>query len=97
MRAAVLHLAFAGLDALEATSGAFEDNAASFAVSRRHGYELDGIDRHVVRGRPVTNRRLRLTRDAWQARARVPVSVSGLPPCLSMFGLPMVRSAPEMM
>lgn len=50
MRAAVLHLAFAGLDALEATSGAFEDNASSFAVSQKRGYEFDGIDRHVVRG-----------------------------------------------
>ncbi|MFB7910798.1 GNAT family N-acetyltransferase [Kitasatospora sp. NPDC056076] len=87
MRAAVLHLAFAGLDALEATSGAFEHNASSFAVSRKHGYELDGVDRHVVRGGPVTNRRLRLTRDRWEAHAEVPVSVSGLAPCRSMFGL----------
>ncbi|MFI9323300.1 GNAT family N-acetyltransferase [Kitasatospora aureofaciens] len=88
MRAAVLHLAFAGLDALEATSGAFEDNASSFAVSQKHGYESDGIDRHVVRGRPVTNRRLRLTRDRWETHAHIPVAISGLLPCLPMFGLP---------
>ena len=34
MREAVLHLAFAGLGAEEALSGAFEDNAASLATSR---------------------------------------------------------------
>ncbi|MFJ9444486.1 GNAT family N-acetyltransferase [Kitasatospora sp. NPDC101235] len=88
MRAAVLHLAFAGLDATEARSGAFEDNPSSFAVSRKHGYQPDGIARHVVRGRPVTERRLRLTRERWQARCSVPVTLDGLAPCLPMFGLP---------
>ncbi|MFH9355272.1 GNAT family N-acetyltransferase [Kitasatospora sp. NPDC017646] len=88
MRAAVLKLAFAGLNALEATSGAFEDNASSFNVSQKHGYELDGIDRHVVRGRPATNRRLRLTRSRWETHEHIPVSISGLSPCLPMFGLP---------
>ena len=37
MREAVLHLAFAGLGAEEALSGAFEDNAASLATSRAVG------------------------------------------------------------
>ncbi|MFJ9098041.1 GNAT family N-acetyltransferase [Streptomyces sp. NPDC102405] len=60
MRAAVLHLAFVGLNALEAMSGAFEDNASSFTVSMKHGYELDGVERHVVRGQPAIMRRLRL-------------------------------------
>ncbi|MFF4056464.1 GNAT family N-acetyltransferase [Streptomyces sp. NPDC001668] len=87
MRAAVLHLAFAGLNAREAVSGAFEDNAPSFAVSMKHGYELDGIERHVVRGRPATMRRLRLTRARWQTHQHVPVSLVGLSPCLPMFGL----------
>ncbi|MEU9169017.1 GNAT family N-acetyltransferase [Streptomyces sp. NPDC048420] len=87
MRAAVLHLAFAGLNALEALSGAFEDNASSFTVSMKHGYELDGIERHVVRGRPATMRRLRLTRARWETHRHVPVSIEGLSPCLPMFGL----------
>lgn len=86
MRAAVLHLAFAGLDAHEAASGAFEDNPASFAVSMRHGYEPDGIEPHAVRGRRVTMRRLRLTRSRWEQHRSVPVSVSGLSGCLPMFG-----------
>ena len=37
MREAVLHLAFAGLGAEEALSGAFEDNASSLATSRAVG------------------------------------------------------------
>ncbi|SEL54378.1 GNAT family N-acetyltransferase [Streptacidiphilus jiangxiensis] len=88
MRAAVLRLAFGGLDAREATSGAFADNDTSFAVSRKLGYDLDGVGHHVVRGRPVTSRRLRLTRDRWREHEQVPVSVSGLAPCLPLFGLP---------
>src|SRR5262249_43381743 len=42
MRAAVLHLAFAGLAARAATSEAFEDNASSLAVSGKNGYRPDG-------------------------------------------------------
>jgi hypothetical protein len=42
MRAAVLHLAFAGLGTAEAVSGAFEDNLAFHAVSRKLGYERAG-------------------------------------------------------
>ncbi|MEU1288193.1 GNAT family protein [Kitasatospora sp. NPDC005856] len=87
MRAAVLHLAFAGLDAQWARSGAFEDNPSSYAVSRKHGYEPDGTDRHVVRGHAVTERRLRLTRKRWEEHRKLPVTVDGLAPCLPLFGL----------
>jgi RimJ/RimL family protein N-acetyltransferase len=86
MRAAVLHLAFAGLGALHAVSGAFDDNPGSYTVSLRNGYRPDGTERAVVRGRPVTVRRLRLDRERWQEHARVPVAVEGLPPCLALFG-----------
>ncbi|WP_433920553.1 GNAT family N-acetyltransferase [Streptomyces canus] len=87
MRAAVLHLAFVGLNALEAVSGAFEDNVSSFTVSVKHGYALDGVERHVVRGQLATIRRLRLTRARWEMHQHVPVSIVGLSPCLPMFGL----------
>lgn len=87
MRAAVLHLAFAGLSAHYATSGAFTDNAASRRVSRKLGYVDDGIERHVRRGQPATIQRLRLDRETWQATRTVPVQISGLEPCLAMFGL----------
>ncbi len=88
MRAAVLHLAFAGLGAAEATSGAFEDNQPSLRVSARLGYESDGIERLAAGGRATTTNRLRLSRSRWQAFHQVPVTVAGLEPCLPMFGLP---------
>ena len=42
MRESMLHLAFEGLGAEEALSGAFEDNDASLATSRAIGYEENG-------------------------------------------------------
>jgi RimJ/RimL family protein N-acetyltransferase len=87
MRAAVLDLAFGSLGAEYATSEAFADNAASYAVSRKLGYVDNGIERHVVRGEPVVGRRLRLDRAGWTAHRRIPVQVAGLEPCLPMFGL----------
>ena len=87
MRAAVLHLAFEGLGAQCAVSGALEGNAASLGVSRKLGYRDDGTSRHVVRSRPVTERRLRLTRADWLATRTVPVEIGGLEPCLPLFGL----------
>ena len=60
MRAAVLHLAFTGLGAEFATSNTFTDNAASLGVSRKLGYLPDGIQRQVIRGRPVVLQLLRL-------------------------------------
>jgi RimJ/RimL family protein N-acetyltransferase len=88
MRAAVLHLAFEGLGAQHAASGAFEHNAASLGVSRKLGYRDDGIERHAVRGHPAVLQRLRLTRADWQAARSVPVEIRGLEPCLPFFGLP---------
>jgi RimJ/RimL family protein N-acetyltransferase len=88
MRAAVLELAFSGLGAEFAVSEAFDHNAPSYGVSRRLGYADDGIERLVVRGRPIVGRRLRLDRAGWDAARRVPVKILGLEPCRAMFGLP---------
>ena len=88
MRAAVLHLAFAGLGAEYAASGAFTDNAASLGVSRKLGYVFDGIERQVIRGQPATQHRLRLDRAGWQARRSTEVEITGLAECLPDFGLP---------
>jgi RimJ/RimL family protein N-acetyltransferase len=87
MRAAVLHLAFAGLGAQSATTEAFADNHASYGVSKKLGYADDGIARHVVGGEPVVGRRLRLERAGWAAAATVPVTVEGLEECREMFGV----------
>src|SRR5690349_14142507 len=86
MRAAVLDLAFTGLDAQWAVTEAFADNAASYGVSRKLGYVDDGINRHVVRGKAVVGRRLRLDRAAWAAARTVEVRIEGLAPCLPLFG-----------
>jgi RimJ/RimL family protein N-acetyltransferase len=87
MRAAALHLAFAGLGATDALSQAFDHNVASLRVSEKLGYQPDGIERHAAQGRITTTCRLRLTRDRWEATGRVPVAVTGLAPCLPLFGL----------
>jgi RimJ/RimL family protein N-acetyltransferase len=87
MRAAVLHLAFDGLHAEYATSEAFADNDASYGVSRKLGYIDNGVERHLVRGKPVVGRRLRLDREGWAAARTVEVTVEGLEPCLPMLGL----------
>ncbi len=94
MRAAVLQLAFAGLDAEEASSGAFDHNLASLAVSRKLGYQPDGIKRQVVRGKLSVEHRLRLTRPDWERHRTVPVTVDGLAPCLPLMGVGPTPDAP---
>ena len=63
MRAAALHLAFAGLAAREATSEAFTDNQASNRVSRALGYEPNGTSWATRRGDAalMTRRRAELS------------------------------------
>lgn len=87
MRAAVLHLAFAGLDADEAMSGALAHNATSLSVSRKLGYEPNGSLRHAIRGAMTVEHRLRLTREGWRRHRAVPVTVDGLAPCLPLLGI----------
>lgn len=94
MRAAVLHLAFAGLDAEEATTGSFTDNAASLAVSGKLGYIPDGIERRVVRGKVVILQRLRLPRSLWRVALAKEIEITGLSPCLPLFGLLPPEDAP---
>lgn len=86
MRAAVLELAFTGLDAEHATSAAFTDNDASNAVSAKLGYRFDGTDRMVIRGKSATLHRLRLTRSEWEAHRTIPIQIEGLEACLPLLG-----------
>ncbi|WP_433002997.1 GNAT family N-acetyltransferase [Kribbella sp. CA-294648] len=86
-RTALLHLAFAELGAEAATSEVFQDNHGSQAVSRKLGYQPDGISRDVLHGEAVVSDRLRLTRADWRSRAvRHAVQVEGLEQCRSFFG-----------
>jgi RimJ/RimL family protein N-acetyltransferase len=87
MRAAALALAFDGLGAQFATSDAFVDNKASLGVSRKLGYVDDGIERRMVRGKPRESRRLRLDKVSWQSHRSIPVTITGLEPCLPFFGV----------
>ncbi|MFD3483621.1 GNAT family N-acetyltransferase [Streptomyces sp. NPDC058665] len=87
MRAAVLHLAFEGLGARYATSGAMVDNAPSLRVSEKLGYRPDGLTVESVRGEARLQRRLRLDRAGWEEHRTVPVELHGLEPSLALFGL----------
>ena len=87
MRAAALHLAFAGLGALRAESDAFSDNLASAAISRSLGYVPNGT---LLAPRPsghaLMNRHL-LTRERWEELRRHDIHVRGLAECLPVLGL----------
>lgn len=88
MRAAVLHLAFAGLGAVCARSEAHLDNPRSLAVSRRLGYREDGQRRLLRGGGPVLSQRLRLDAADWAGRPRPEVRVEGLGPVLAALRVP---------
>ena len=86
MRAAILHLGFAGLGALRAYTGAFHDNHASLGVTASLGYEpngeafeprRDGVDRQL---------KFVLRRERWESQRRDDIEIEGLEPCLDLFG-----------
>jgi RimJ/RimL family protein N-acetyltransferase len=85
MREAMLHFAFVGLEAQEALSGAFDDNAASIATSRSIGYEDNGEGRAVRRDGWGRSIRFRLGRERWEQRRRDDIEISGLDSCRHMF------------
>lgn len=88
MREAMLHLAFAGLDAEWAVSGAYADNAASNRVSEKCRYVPDGTRVHVRRrGRcapggvsyeRVLETRYRIDRASWEERRRADIELHGI-------------------
>lgn len=87
-RAGLLTLAFDHLGARAARTEVFQDNDASQAVSRKLGYEHDGISVDARGGEAVVSDRLRLTRNRWAARTeRTAVTVDGMAACHAMFGL----------
>jgi RimJ/RimL family protein N-acetyltransferase len=85
MRAAVLHFGFAGLGASYARTKAFDDNAASLAVTRALGYEPNGETFMVRRGVAGRNLRFLLSRDAWEARRRDDIEIDGPDGAVDMF------------
>jgi RimJ/RimL family protein N-acetyltransferase len=84
MRSAVLELAFTGLGAQTATSGAIEGNPASLGVSRKLGYEIVGAHDVSPRGVPVEHLDVELTRARFASP--VAVEIDGLEGLLPLFG-----------
>ena len=68
MRAGALELAFRGLGAEAATSGAFADNPQSARVSEKLDYRQVGEREVAPRGAPVLERQYRLERTDWRSR-----------------------------
>ena len=76
-RAAVLELAFRGLGARVALSGALEGNIASARVSEKLGYRVAGTSSVSPRGVPVPHTDLRLDAADWPG---YPVELEGVDP-----------------
>jgi hypothetical protein len=86
-RIGLLTLAFDHLDALAALTEVFRDNLSSQGVSRKLGYEPDGISRDARGHEAVVSDRLRLTREKWNPEKQPAVTVDGMAACRPMFGL----------
>ncbi|MEO5901313.1 MAG: GNAT family protein [Ilumatobacteraceae bacterium] len=87
MRAASLHLGFAGLDAVEATTGAYVDNGASRGVTTSLGYTSLGTVREVRLGAAAVQEHFHLPRADWERIRRDDIEIAGLEPCLDLLGL----------
>ncbi|SHM48303.1 GNAT family N-acetyltransferase [Actinacidiphila paucisporea] len=87
MRQAVLHLAFEGLMAREATSDAFVDNRASNRISEALGYVPNGVSWDTRRGEPAQIACWRLTREQWSAQRRDDIELTAVAPCLPVLGI----------
>jgi RimJ/RimL family protein N-acetyltransferase len=85
MRVAILHLAFVGLNAKEAHSGAWWDNEVSLRLSRSLGYQDNGLRAALRRDKPDTEILLRLDRDTWETVEHPPVTIEGLDGCRELF------------
>jgi RimJ/RimL family protein N-acetyltransferase len=86
MRRAVCAFAFDALGAARITSGAFVDNPASMAVSRKVGYQPNGIERIARRGQVAVNQRLVLSPDDF-VRDDQPIAISGAAALRRFLGL----------
>jgi RimJ/RimL family protein N-acetyltransferase len=87
MRAALLHLGFAGLGAAEATTAAWSDNARSLAVTRHWGYEPNGVFVGLQGERRGQLHRFRMSRDHWESIRRDDIELVGVDPCRDLLGL----------
>ncbi len=85
MRVATLHLGFLGFDAQWATTGAFEDNGSSLAVTRALGYTQAGRRRTISRGEVRTLEGYEMTAEHFRtAVQRADIVLHGVEPCRTM-------------
>ena len=88
MRIAILHLAFAGLGALEAHSGAHVDNAASNAISKALGYEFTSREGMMFGDERAEQWKMMMRREDWEQHPlhqRDDITIEGLEPVLDWF------------
>jgi len=85
MRTAALELAFRGLGAQVARSGAVDGNFASLRVSEKLGYREIGRGTVAPRGAALHHTDVALRREDWRPPVRV--EIEGLEPCLPLFGV----------
>ncbi len=84
-RAGLLTLAFDHLGATDATTEVFSDNDASQGVSRKLGYERDGISKDARGDEVLVSDRLRLTAERWAEISNPPATVDGVEAARTMF------------
>ncbi|WP_127475200.1 GNAT family N-acetyltransferase [Microbacterium sulfonylureivorans] len=89
MRVLALHLAFAGLAAREAATGAFADNPASNGVTRRLGYEENGSVLVSREGVAALHHNFRMTREQWGRLREQHATILGSP--VAMDGVDALR------
>ena len=88
MRIATLQVGFCGFDAQWATTGAFEDNQPSLAITRGLGYTLAGRRRTLSRDAVRTLEGYEMSRDSFLARLRRDdVVLHGVDACRELLGL----------
>lgn len=86
MRAAVLHLAFAGLGAVRAETAAWHDNAASQGVTAALGYRPNGDRLALRRGVADRQRLFALDRADWERGSRQDIDLVGVERCADLLG-----------
>jgi RimJ/RimL family protein N-acetyltransferase len=86
-RAALLHLAFAGLGAEQATTSAWSDNPKSLGVTRHWGYEPNGSTRGKQGDKLGEQLHFRMSRAQWETIRRDDIEIVNLDPCLDVLGL----------
>ncbi len=84
MRTAVLELAFRGLGAETARSGAIDGNTASLRVSEKLSYRIVGHGTVEPRGVAIDHTDVELRRENW--KPPIAVEVEGLEQCVPLFG-----------